>query len=348
MKAVNMDYLPNHQSKPYTYFDRGKIYYSDTCLPLNEAWKDEKIRLEAWARPPYPGSVALPDDVLAGLSTIGFWDATLGQDWGLDWHRNEGIEITFLETGGLSFAVDNKIHQLIADELTITRPWQVHKLGSPNIGVGRLYWIILDVNVRHPHQEWIWPHWLMLTKPDMEELTRMLRQNEQPVWKANLEIRKCFQRIGQLVMSGDVASNESWMIISINELLLHLLKFFREGEVTFDENLTKQTRTVSLFIDHLENTFAEPWTLEMMAEQCSLGVTRFVHYFKQIKNQPPMHYLTALRLNAASYHLKNHMEMPIHQIGYECGFTSGQYFSTVFKQKFGCSPQAYRNQFKEQ
>jgi len=329
---------------PYTYFERGKIYYSDTCAPLTEASKSEKIRLEAWATPPYPASVNLPENTLKGLSTIGFWDAKADQEWGLDWHRNEGIEITFMETGSISFSVHDKTHQLSADDLTITRPWQVHKLGDPCVGVGRLYWIILDVNVRHPHQEWEWPSWLMLTQQDIEDLTRMLRQNEQLVWKASLEIRKCFQRIGQLVLSDDVSANESWMIISINELLLHLLKFFREGSVSFDENLTKQTRTIQLFINHLENTFAEPWTLEMMAEQCGLGVTRFVHYFKQIKNQPPMHYLTALRAQAAAYHLEQSPEMAIQDIGYTCGFTSGQYFSTVFKQKYGLSPQAYRKQ----
>lgn len=327
---------------PFTYFERGKIYYSDTCAPLNKAWHNDKLKLDAWARASYPGSVGLPDHVLAGMSSVGLWDAKLDQDWGLDWHRNEGIEITFLETGSLSFSTQEKSYQLTADDLTITRPWQVHKLGNPNVGVGRLYWIILDVNVRHPHQEWEWPEWLMLTKADIDELTRMLRQNEQLVWKANVEIRKCFQRIGQLVLSNQVESNESWMIISINELLLHLLKFFRQGSVSFDENLTKQTRTIQLFIDHLKNTYAEPWTLELMADQCGLGLTRFVHYFKQIKNQPPMQYLTALRSQAASYQLKNNPEMSIQEIGYACGFTSGQYFSTVFKQKYGLSPQAYR------
>lgn len=332
---------------PYTYFERGKIYYSDTCAPLNEAWKSEKINVDAWARAPYPASVALPDHTLEGLSTIGFWDSKKKQEWGLEWHRNEGIEITFLETGGVAFSAHDSTHDLVADDLTITRPWQVHKLGDPNIGEGRLYWIILDVNVRHPHQEWEWPKWLMLTKSDMDELTRMLRQNEQLVWKANVEIRKCFQRIGQLVLSEDVAGNESWMIISINELLLHLLKYFRQGSVPFDENLTKQTRTIQLFIEHLGSSYSEPWTLEMMAEQCGLGVTRFVHYFKQIKNQPPMHYLTSVRSEAAAYYLANHRDMSIQDIGYACGFTSSQYFSTVFKQKYGQSPQNYRRQFGE-
>lgn len=330
---------------PYKYFERGQVYYADTCTPLRNAWHNNRIKVEAWARSNYPASLALPDNVLTGLSSIGYWDAKSAQDWGLDWHRNEGIEITFLETGNIAFSTKGNEYELAAGDLTITRPWQEHKLGNPTIGLGRLYWIILDVNVRYPHQEWEWPEWLMLTRSDITELTRMFRQNEQLVWKTNGDIQKCFQRIGQLVASEDVKSNESWVIILINELLLYLLKFFRQGKVSFDESLIAPVRTVQLFIDQLENNFAEPWTLERMADQCGIGVTRFVHYFKQVKNQPPMSYLISLRTEAAARYLKKNPEMPIQEIAYLCGFSNGQYFSTVFKHKYGQSPHLYRKQY---
>ncbi|CAL1517773.1 AraC family transcriptional regulator [Chitinophaga sp. MM2321] len=323
------------------YREKGEIYHSDTCEPLLDAWRFGEIQLEAWARLSYPG-YRMNTGVLSGINTIGYWDAQRTQEWGLDWHRNEGIEITFLETGTSAFAMEDSTHTMTPDEFTITRPWQLHKVGNPFVGVGRLHWLILDVGVRHPHQEWKWPSWILLNKTDIEELSKMLRQNEQPVWKANADIRRCFQKIGQLIKHDRAAGNESWVAIYVNELLLHILNLFRQGTFSFNEALTNSSRTVELFIKELQESFHEPWTLESMAEHCGLGVTRFVHYFRQIANSTPMQYLNYVRVTAAAVQLIEHPATNISGIGYSCGFSSSQYFSTVFRKQFGCSPATYR------
>ena len=80
------------------------------------------------------------------------------------------LYLLFLATGAMSFTVDLRRYDLFAGSLTITRPWQLHKLGHPNIGPGRLYWLILDVGVRRPNQEWRWPNWVMLQREDLLEL----------------------------------------------------------------------------------------------------------------------------------------------------------------------------------
>jgi AraC family L-rhamnose operon regulatory protein RhaS len=97
----------------------------------------------------YPGR-KLPRGALLGVKSVGFWDAEGRQDWGLQWHRNEGIEVTFLERGASGFAVEQNEFRLRPDDLTVTRPWQRHRVGDPNIGAGRLHWLILDVSVRRP------------------------------------------------------------------------------------------------------------------------------------------------------------------------------------------------------
>ena len=56
--------------------------------------------------------------------------------WGLDWHRNEGIEFTWLEQGTLPFATDDVETVLRPGDLTITRPWQRHRVGAPHVTPG--------------------------------------------------------------------------------------------------------------------------------------------------------------------------------------------------------------------
>lgn len=328
-------------SAEQVYQDQDKVYHADTCEPLMHAHRQGNIQLEAWGRFSYPGRRLGPNE-LAGVNSIGYWDTPIQQNWGLGWHRNEGIELTFLESGHLPFALENQEHTLNPGELTITRPWQPHRVGNPTISAGKLHWLILDVEVRHPHQEWVWPAWIMLTPKDLEDLTRMLRQNEQPIWKTNEEIKQCFQRLGTLIKNEAISTVESWIKVYINKILLHLLDLFRSGQISLTQDLTAASRTVKLFIDELPDKFMEPWTLELMAARCSLGITRFVHYFKQLTNASPMQYITNLRLEAAAEKLKQAPTLHINNIGYDCGFSSSEYFATVFRKHYGCSPKKFR------
>lgn len=83
-----------------------------------------------------------------GITSIGYFSGAGAQNWGAESQRNEGLEITFLETGSMAFSVESKNYELRPGHFTITRPWQLHKLGAPNISPGKLHWLILDVGVR--------------------------------------------------------------------------------------------------------------------------------------------------------------------------------------------------------
>ena len=184
-------------SRRTTVFEAGdERYRADNCAALIAAEAAGEVALAALARGSYPGR-RLPQGVLPQVSTIGFWDASHDQTWGLGEHRNEGIEITYLANGRLGFRVDGQRYPLTPGNLTITRPWQPHSVGDPAVASSRLYWLILDVGVRQPHQAWNWPSWLVLSKADLRELTTLLRENEHPVWSGTPEIERCCGEIGQ-------------------------------------------------------------------------------------------------------------------------------------------------------
>ncbi|NME68087.1 helix-turn-helix transcriptional regulator [Flammeovirga aprica] len=317
-----------------------KIYYADTCQSLVNAGERKKIKYNALSKFTYPGK-RLPDDV-TGLNSVGYWDGNGEQDWGLDWHRNEGIEIHFLERGNMPYSLKDCDLQLTANDMTISRPWQSHKVGNPHVGAGKMYWLILDVGVRKPHQEWTWPDWIVLTENDLNRLTVFLRQNEQPLFKGNTQIRNCFIKFGQLINSDIDGSNASKLRHTVNELLLLLLDLFDAGSVKLHPELTDSQRSVQLFINELQETAHDPWTTNEMALATGLGVTRFTEMFKEITNQTPIKYLTDLRLKLAKKCLKEQPDKTITEIAYFCGFTSGRYFSTLFKKNYHLTPNEYR------
>jgi AraC family transcriptional regulator, 4-hydroxyphenylacetate 3-monooxygenase operon regulatory protein len=322
------------------YQECGKTYAPDTCAPLVEGVKEGKIRLQALARGHYPG-VKLARNALAGVKSLGFWDADRPQDWGLDWHRNEGVELTFLESGSMHFGVDNHEFQLQPNDLTFTRPWQQHRLGKPHIGPGRLHFLILDVGVRRPHQRWRWPSWLVLTSADLRQLTIYMRQIEQPVWPAGPEIRRCYQQLAQAVEG----ENISRLAVFLNELFILVLDMFRREKVALDESLSSARRTVELFWNDLQSGDEQlglEWSIVAMARRCGMGVTHFIHQTKQLVNMTPSHYLTRCRLEAAAILLREQSDANITEIAMRFGFSSSQYFATQFRRQFGRTPSDYR------
>ena len=320
-------------------------YVIDSCTPQKEAAASGKIQLHALTHGRYPGRL-LPPRVLPGLSSLGFWDACGEQDWGLDPHRNEGIEIVFLETGHMTFFVDGKRHLLGPGTVTVTRPWQLHCLGDPEIGPGRLHWLILDVGVRRPNQPWHWPPWIVLTPDDLNELTRKLRHNEHPVWHSIPDIEHAFRELGSCVMAMEDHIEISRIIIHINHLLLSLLVVLRQQSHREDAHLATRRRSVELFLQRLRDDAAhaaKPWTLPSMASECAMGTTAFAQYCRQIANQAPAQYLTCCRLDHAAQRLHAEPDTPIKVVAAECGYRSSQYFATMFRRRFASTPQDFQH-----
>ena len=317
------------------------MYHADTCLPLVDAVDRKKLRFKALARYTYPGD-RLTDDTL-GLNSVGYWDANEPQDWGLDWHRNEGIEIHFLESGTMPYSQGNIEMELLPNFLTVTRPWEAHKVGNPFIGMGKFYWVILDLGVRRPHQNWQWPEWIVLAPKDLDRLTTILRQNEKVLWKSDNRIRECFKRIGKAVDSDIDGSSSSRIRLLINHLLILLLDLLDAEEVELNEQLTDSSRSVKLFLNELDKNLTEAWTIEQMAQSAGVGLTRFTHHCKRLTNLTPMRYLMIKRLELSKKILIEEEELSVAEVAFSCGFSTSQYFSTVFKKHEKCTPIEYRN-----
>jgi AraC-like DNA-binding protein len=328
------------------YRTKHRRLHIDTCTPQFTAMHGRKIKLHALTKGHYPG-ILLRHGQLPGVTSVGFWSSSNMQDWGLEAHRNEGIEITFLETGKMTFFVETKSFELHSGHFTITRPWQLHKLGDPNIGPGKLHWLILDVGVRRPNQHWRWPGWLSLTKADKTELTRKLRHNENPVWDSSPEIARTFRAISECVLAWPQPHAESRLQTLLNQLMLSILTALTEQQAHENPELTSRRRTVELFLSDLATNPAsssQPWTLETMAAQCGMGITTFSKYCRDLENIGPVEHLNKCRLLNASRQLREHPEQSITDIALSSGFNSSQYFATVFRKRFKLTPRDYRRQ----
>lgn len=327
--------------KPATFISGGTRYRADTCKPLVAAAHAGQIGLAAAGHGGYPGTKLGPA-ILPELCSVGSWNAPHDQAWGLDWHRNEGIEFTFLFSGRLDFAVDDTSHRLRPGHLTITRPWQRHRVGRPHIEASHLGWLILDVGVRRPNQAWRWPEWLIMTSKEREHLTTLLRHNEQSVWKVSPDFGQHFQKLEQLVAPGTNGFDRTRVALTINELLLAVHDMLAGRSIPLDDTLTSSERCVELFLGALPGLVREPWTLDNMAEHCGLKRSRFATFCRQLTNRTPAQHLAYCRVMEASRLLRERPERSITEIAHACGFASSQHFATTFHALKRVTPTQWR------
>lgn len=339
--------LAQNQPAPFT-LDAAELYIADTCEPLKRAATQGELRVDAWSHGDYPGYLA-PAGILPELLTAGVWDARQSQGWGLDWHRNEGIELTFVSRGRLPFACQGRQWDLSPGGLAVTRPWQPHKLGDPTIPASRIVWLILDVGVRHPGQPWRWPDWLLLPKPDLARLERVLQDNPQAVWHGDALARDQFERLAAVLAEPVSEATPTKLAIAVNGLLLAVLESVERhatGSALDDLGAAlppaSSRAAVEAFLAKLGDDIAYPWTLAEMSEACGLGRTQFSAHCLSLTNQSPIQYLQLLRIEAAKRMLRSDSHPTITEIALSCGFSTSQYFATAFRQAAGTSPSDYR------
>lgn len=328
-----------------TFSAISQTYSSDTCESLKAGVLRGEVHLSALVHGEYPGT-EFPHDQLPEIRSVGYWNANYDQSWGLDWHRNEGLEITFVSRGRVEFGVDGDQIELRPGDLTITRPWQRHRLGDPDVTACKLSWLILDLGIRRPNQPWIWPDWLLLSSEELHFLTTILRQNEQPVWRASADVEFYFQRLNAIVEIHD-SPPLSQIKLYVNGLLISLSAMLRDQNPSLTPSLTSSQRVVELFLKALPEQLDREWTVEDMAEACGLGKRRFTYYCQQITNLSPASYLARCRIDLASQLLRSNAEISVTDIALQVGFGSSQYFSTAFRAHQNMTPREYRMKYQQ-
>ncbi len=105
-------------------------------------------------------------------------------------------------------------------------------------------------------------------------------------------------------------------------------------------SLVKQ-RHVRDIVTHINNNFRLPLTLQDIASQNHLSVSRMMALFAEVVGMSPIAYLNRFRVSAACDLLRK-TEIPIGEIAAAVGVEDRLYFSRMFRRWKGVSPREYR------
>lgn len=86
-----------------------------------------------------------------------------------------------------------------------------------------------------------------------------------------------------------------------------------------------------------------PWTVAALAREVNMSRSSFSDHFREIVGQPPLQYLTRLRMTKAAS-LLTKSELGVKKIASIVGYESASSFTSAFKRFYGQSPASYRKQ----
>jgi AraC-like DNA-binding protein/mannose-6-phosphate isomerase-like protein (cupin superfamily) len=106
---------------------------------------------------------------------------------------------------------------------------------------------------------------------------------------------------------------------------------------------SSHSRPVRRALDYVRKNLHAPATVEEMQRASGLSRSEFFRKFKVETGTGPNQYLLWQRLEAAKDLLTNN-ELSITETAHRLGFSSSQYFATVFRRHTGLSPKDFRRQ----
>jgi AraC-like DNA-binding protein len=151
------------------------------------------------------------------------------------------------------------------------------------------------------------------------------------------------QQIVAEMESGDAGAAE--VITRLTEIL-----FIRAVRAYFDRNMeTSDLGWVAALRDEqigralamLHQNLQENWTVDSLSRGVALSRSAFAARFRESLGEPPLHYLTRLRINSAAIRLRS-SDCKLKAVAAAVGYKSVAAFVKAFRRRMGRTPGDYR------
>ena len=234
-------------------------------------------------------------------------------------HFHEEIELAFVSSGETKITVDGRETLLIADDIFIIMPGEIHSFHS--LSANKLY------------------------------IIKFYAPPEFSLMRINGLIRSCDEYYGVFrniveAIAGEVseknAGYEYAVNLQANRLMLEIIRTLNASKISNDERkeLKKKIEFLNQINDYLEMHYSEKILLDEIAVHCHYSKYYFAHMIKKITSASFINYLTIFRLEKSKELL--YSGKSITQISFDCGFNNLRSFNRCFKKHYHMTPLEYK------
>lgn len=245
-------------------------------------------------------------------------------------YHEDAFEITYLCKGTMTFFNDNKSHHLSGGDVFISFPDEPHHTGEVPISLNEMYWLQLDVTAAD---------FLFLGKEWKEKLISELRKMNSRIVGTNTgEMQKLMKEFFKLTYNESEIDERyhaaSVLIYFLNQLITYSQ---RQGKVV--------SKDIQAAVDHIRENICETISLDSLAKISGLSLSRFKQKFCQQLGCTPREYINFQKVETAKILLEKGKNVT--ETAVELGFSTSNYFSSVFRRFTTLSPSEYRKAKKD-
>jgi AraC-like DNA-binding protein/mannose-6-phosphate isomerase-like protein (cupin superfamily) len=136
-----------------------------------------------------------------------------------------------------------------------------------------------------------------------------------------------------------LSGSDNWL--TKLQLLESLMIFFENDHTLVPQGIADIDLKIRQVVRHIHLNYAEPLSVESMADLISVSPSYFAIKFKQLLHVSPIEFLIRTRLQHAKELLQN-SNLSVKQISEICGLSSPKYLARLFSHRFGTSPSLFK------
>ena len=248
-------------------------------------------------------------------------------------HHHDFYELYFLLAGDVHYTVESRVYHVLPGDVFLVSPRELHKLR-----------IRTERDVYERYVLWLEPRYLARLSSGRTDLARC-RDSGREGYRNRLRLSPEEQQAVRSLMDrlhretegdgyGADLMGESLLtglLVTVNRLAA------REG--AGPEELPRSSALVSQVVDHIGLHYAEPLTLDALAERFFVSKYYLSHEFNRITGESVHRYILKKRLLIARQLLARG-ERP-GQVWERCGFGDYTGFYRAFRAEYGSSPRDF-------
>ncbi len=236
-------------------------------------------------------------------------------------HRG-GMEICFLERGEQTFRVRGRLHRMRGHDQFFTLPDEVHDTADLPEERGILYWLILRLDGTR--------RFLGLAPAQAAELKAELLRMPTRHFRGHPD---CARLLGEMTALLLERRHGARHLITLQALLLRYLTLTIQASARGAHG--SASPLIQRVLHYIDSHLGDPIRVARLAQVARLSESRLKARFKREIGVPPAEYWLRQKIERAVTLLPTRS---ITNIAFDLGFSSSQYFATVFKRYQLVSP----------
>lgn len=241
------------------------------------------------------------------------------------------FEICFIVQGHINWWLNDRVYNIGRGDYFITKPGELH--GGVNGVMERceLYWVQISLSDKENPAGG--------RSKETAELISNLHHIQQRAFPARSTIQPAFyQLIQEHMKPGEHAA--ILFRATLHQILVDVIRSYDHFRTNFHQKDKLLSPEISRGLVWIEDHLTEKFSVADIAAAANMSTSYFQKRFLRETGQTPAEYCNRKRIERAQEMLA-HGGLTISHIALALGFSSSQYFATVFKKYRGVTPREY-------